>query len=184
MGRFINADALVSTGQGILGNNMFAYCRNNPVCRRDISGHEDEKIDDGTVEVSPDEDELGFGSGGGSWEAFTSTMKAAAFGLTMAGGDKDASQIHHYFSPKNKKYAPQFQMILDDYGLDMNDPWNQERIDGHKGRHTNDYHEFMLKMAEEIDKIAEGNVDMFLEGFAILTDFIQSNSWIPYGKSK
>ena len=38
MGRFINADALVSTGQGILGNNMFAYCRSNPVCRRDVRG--------------------------------------------------------------------------------------------------------------------------------------------------
>ena len=31
VGRFINADSLVSTGQGILGNNMFAYCLNNPV---------------------------------------------------------------------------------------------------------------------------------------------------------
>ena len=31
IGRFINADAYVSTGQGILGNNMFAYCCNNPV---------------------------------------------------------------------------------------------------------------------------------------------------------
>ena len=30
-GRFINADGFVSTGQGILGNNMFAYCENNPV---------------------------------------------------------------------------------------------------------------------------------------------------------
>ena len=30
-GRFINADEFVSTGQGILGNNMFAYCGNNPV---------------------------------------------------------------------------------------------------------------------------------------------------------
>ena len=29
--RFINADSFVSTGQGILGNNMFAYCGNNPV---------------------------------------------------------------------------------------------------------------------------------------------------------
>lgn len=38
MGRFINADALVSTGQGVLGNNMFAYCGNNPVCRIDIYG--------------------------------------------------------------------------------------------------------------------------------------------------
>ena len=37
-GRFINADALVSTGQGILGNNMFAYCLNNPVLLQDPSG--------------------------------------------------------------------------------------------------------------------------------------------------
>ena len=31
LGRFLNADALVRTGQGVLGNNMFAYCGNNPV---------------------------------------------------------------------------------------------------------------------------------------------------------
>ena len=38
MGRFINADAFASTGQGILGNNMFAYCNNNPVNMVDYSG--------------------------------------------------------------------------------------------------------------------------------------------------
>ena len=38
IGRFINADALASTGQGILGNNMFAYCNNNPVVLVDYSG--------------------------------------------------------------------------------------------------------------------------------------------------
>ena len=37
-GRFINADALTSTGQGILGNNMFAYCANSPVLLKDLSG--------------------------------------------------------------------------------------------------------------------------------------------------
>ena len=37
-GRFLNADAFVSTGQGLLGNNMFAYCNNNPVIYIDISG--------------------------------------------------------------------------------------------------------------------------------------------------
>ena len=31
VGRFINADGYVSTGQGILGFNMFTYCLNNPV---------------------------------------------------------------------------------------------------------------------------------------------------------
>ena len=38
IGRFLNADAFASTGQGILGNNMFAYCSNNPVVRTDYSG--------------------------------------------------------------------------------------------------------------------------------------------------
>ena len=38
MGRFLNADALVSTGQGILGNNMFAYCQNSPVDGSDPCG--------------------------------------------------------------------------------------------------------------------------------------------------
>ena len=32
-GRYINADGLVSTGQGIGGTNMYSYCGNNPVAR-------------------------------------------------------------------------------------------------------------------------------------------------------
>ena len=38
IGRFINADAFTSTGQGLLGNNMFAYCGNAPVNFADPSG--------------------------------------------------------------------------------------------------------------------------------------------------
>ncbi len=45
VGRFINADALASTGQGILGNNMFAYCQNNPVNFVDICGKISSRID-------------------------------------------------------------------------------------------------------------------------------------------
>lgn len=37
--RFVNADALVTTGQGFDGNNMFAYCENNPVNRFDPTGN-------------------------------------------------------------------------------------------------------------------------------------------------
>ena len=36
--RFINADGYVSTGQGLIGNNMFAYCNNNPVSNIDPNG--------------------------------------------------------------------------------------------------------------------------------------------------
>ena len=44
MGRFINADVYTSTGQGLLGNNMFAYCGNNPVVRLDADGQAFESI--------------------------------------------------------------------------------------------------------------------------------------------
>ena len=39
IGRFINADALASTGQSILGYNMYAYCNNNPVMLSDPQGY-------------------------------------------------------------------------------------------------------------------------------------------------
>ena len=38
LGRFLCPDKYVSTGQGILGYNMYAYCGNNPVMRVDCSG--------------------------------------------------------------------------------------------------------------------------------------------------
>ncbi len=39
IGRFINADSYAATGQGALGNNMFAYCNNNPVNMYDNTGN-------------------------------------------------------------------------------------------------------------------------------------------------
>ena len=38
VGRFISVDSLVSTGQGLLGYNMYAYCLNNPVNLLDFDG--------------------------------------------------------------------------------------------------------------------------------------------------
>ena len=46
IGRFINADGYVSTGQGLAGYNMFAYCGNNPVNRADSTGMFWEEIGD------------------------------------------------------------------------------------------------------------------------------------------
>ena len=36
--RFVNVDSYVSTGQGLLGCNMFCYCNNNPVSNVDLNG--------------------------------------------------------------------------------------------------------------------------------------------------
>ena len=37
--RFINSDEYASTGQGVTGTNMFAYCLNNPVPTKDTQGN-------------------------------------------------------------------------------------------------------------------------------------------------
>ena len=37
--RFISADVLLSTGQGVIGHNSFAYCLNNPVNNADTEGN-------------------------------------------------------------------------------------------------------------------------------------------------
>ena len=39
IGRFLNWDGFVSTGQGFLGFNMFVYCLNNPVNLHDPTGY-------------------------------------------------------------------------------------------------------------------------------------------------
>lgn len=40
LGRFINADNYLSTSQGLLGNNSFVYCLNNPLLYSDTHGTE------------------------------------------------------------------------------------------------------------------------------------------------
>ena len=53
IGRWINADGYVSTGQGVLGNNMFAYCLNNPISLIDCTGacpHDGKFYNDGPFE--------------------------------------------------------------------------------------------------------------------------------------
>ena len=38
VGRFIFPDKYTTTGQGVIGNNMFAYCNNNPIQYKDDNG--------------------------------------------------------------------------------------------------------------------------------------------------
>ena len=37
-GRFISSDVMLSTGQGVIGNNSYAYCLNNPASMNDGDG--------------------------------------------------------------------------------------------------------------------------------------------------
>ncbi len=70
--RFVNADALIFSDTRLLMDDQYLYCRNNPICRIDNFGYEDnwamEKFDD-EVNVTPENTELAGGyhvpSGGG-----------------------------------------------------------------------------------------------------------------------
>ena len=76
MGRFINADAFTATGQGMLGNNMFAYCRNNPVYRMDAAGTWDICTKDSIDDNNPLDGMGGicYGGGGGCAYALSSAQ--------------------------------------------------------------------------------------------------------------
>ena len=125
VGRFINADVMISTGQGLLGNNMFAYCRNNPVYRKDTAGTWDVCTKDSADDNNPLNDMGGVyhgGTGGGVWESFTRTLKHAADGLKMASGQRDLTHVedHHIISDKHSTKTSEYKEIADrnNYSLD------------------------------------------------------------------
>ena len=46
LGRFVNSDIFATTGKGLLGNNMFAYCNNCPIILSDCDGQTPETVFD------------------------------------------------------------------------------------------------------------------------------------------
>ena len=188
IGRFINADAFASTGQGILGNDMFAYCRNNPVNRKDASGTEDVCATDFNQDNNPLND-LGNpsgGSSGGIWESFTRTLKYAADGLEQASGQRDLThkENHHVISNKHSTKDIECKEIAERYNYSLDHQSNQVQLRGHRGRHTNAYHDFITVAIKELDIIAAESLDTFIEGMQVLGKFIEKNWWIPYARYK
>ncbi len=115
--RFINADALASTGQGVLGYNMFAYCGNNPVQRSDASG----------LDWFDDLYDFAKGAISGALHGVNNSLRAAgvdtaAIGASLLDMQKDENGIYHadvdcwqqYFG-YNHLYDVAF-----DLGTDMN----------------------------------------------------------------
>ena len=147
--RFINADNFISTGQGLLGNNMFAYCRNNPVYRKDIAGTWDVCTKDSTDDNNPLNDIGGVyhgGAGGGSiWTSFTRTLKYAADGLKHASGQRDLTHVedHHLIPYKHSTKTSEYKEIADRYNYSLDHKSNHLQLQGHRGRHTNAYHDFI-----------------------------------------
>ena len=88
--RFINADKFASTGQGIIGYNMFAYCLNNPVNRVDSTGND-------AIWIQEEESAGGFGHSGlisqdenGDWYYFFWGPKYNILALRLKNGTTSA----------------------------------------------------------------------------------------------
>ncbi len=94
IGRFLNADGYIATGQGLLGNNMFAYCLNNPVRYMDYSGFVAVDCFDTDEDLLDPEDDTNGGGGFAGFlcsvlslvNSFGHSMNAGLTGMNMASG--------------------------------------------------------------------------------------------------
>lgn len=76
------------------------------------------------------------------------------------------------------------QEIVDRYNYSLDHYSNIIPLQGHSGRHTNAYHEFITTAIEALDAIANENLEMFIAGMEMLDEFIKEYWWIPYARKK
>ena len=133
-GRFLNEDGYISTGTGLLGYNMYAYCNNNPVMGYDPTGYEDVCVEDFNEDDNPLNDMgpmRGGGSSGGTLKP--GTTYRAVRGVKLRGKVVRTGQNHHAIS-KTINDAKVMNKNLD--CISRNDPAFQVKAltpEAHKG---------------------------------------------------
>ncbi len=88
-------------------------------------------------------------------EGFTIALAPNALAMAnqgMRGGSSDRSQNHHLATDKNSiskahggPWTPRFQRIFKRAGMELKDPENIVPIKGHKGPHSQEYHESVFR---------------------------------------
>jgi hypothetical protein len=104
----------------------------------------------------------GVGLAGRAFKGATAAVKA------LQGAVKDTSiakakplQMHHFATVYGEN-AKRFQGLIDKYGLKLDGEWNKEILP-HIGRHTQWYHDQILKRTEQAAYEAGNDVNKFLE---------------------
>ncbi len=162
VGRFINADAYVTTGQGLGSFNMFAYCLNNPVIYKDPNGKSVaeavepsiwEKMLQGVAAV------VSVGAAiTSSAVLFAATVLTLPFLLTSSSTqtkekDKDivTTKINdedprrHHIVAQHATDAEPARLVLENVGININDPANIVILPQgyHKSMHTRVYYQYV-----------------------------------------
>ena len=86
---------------------------------------------------------------------------------------------HHLATNKNKKFTPRFEKIAGKYGLKLDGKWNKMYVQ-HRGAHAEEYNAYVLERMQEIDKVAQGDQDIFLELFEDIEMEIFNNPEMLY----
>jgi RHS repeat-associated protein len=79
--------------------------------------------------------------------------------------DDATYQIHHLITNKGDYWPDVMRKITNKYMLDIDGSWNKVPLPGHSGSHTDWYHNWVNKKLLEIDAIAKGDQEVFLELF-------------------
>ena len=157
LGRFINADNYPSTGQGLLGNNMFAYCNNNPIAYVDPSGFSlsatTVRIDDGgpgcirfsppiPIPVDPTDIRDTLSGLGDKVDELTEAI-AKSFARAKKPDDNLQTEDHHIVAQKASKAAPARRILEEVIPDGVENPMNHIIIKKglHKRLHRNIYYE-------------------------------------------
>ena len=111
--RFINADSYASTGQGLIGYNMFAYCTNNPMIFSDPSGHIGYRSKN-TYDILND-GYAGAGDGGGGGGLLELGVAAVKFIGILAGAA--ATAIGKAAKSAQSRYTYRVYFLADEAGV-------------------------------------------------------------------
>ena len=154
VGRFINADAFASTGQGILGANMFAYCGNEPVNGVDYTG---QIIADATRPWGSGDGVAGYLTVGGATlpnlrqsdasELFGTFLAILTASLTKIADLNEGYEIHHIVAQRAWRAIPARLVLKQVYKNDggVNNPNNLVLVeyDVHRRIHNKYYYDFV-----------------------------------------
>ena len=153
LGRFINSDVFASTGQGILGNNMYSYCGGNPVIRRDNSGEyyalckADMVSAYGGGRIPSSYAYAGLAAAAGvivanAWDDIKETVSKSIAKIKTAKKYRSPTESHHIAAKQSRKAAEARAILEEIFPDGVENPLNKVdlKTSVHRRVHTNLYY--------------------------------------------